>query len=166
MADKERLLSADEARSLLRYEPETGLLFWRRMNPATARNGGRAGTDNGLGRICLTINGVSYQAHRVIWLIVHGEWPRHVIDHINGIPSDNRLHNLRDVPQSVNLQNVRRKRVDSLNSYAGIYRKGKKFGAHIYLNRVRINLGLFLTEVDAYAAYLKAKRELHEGCSI
>lgn len=43
--------------------------------------------------------------HRVVWLIVHGTYPKYTIDHINGIRTDNRIDNLRDVTFKCNCQN-------------------------------------------------------------
>ena len=43
-----------------------------------------------------------YRAHRVIWALVHGEWPEGQIDHINGVRDDNRLENLRVVTNQDN----------------------------------------------------------------
>ena len=54
------------------------------------------------------IFGVKYKAHRVIWAIVHGEWPQGEIDHINGDPADNRIQNLRVVTRIQNMRNIRR----------------------------------------------------------
>ena len=44
-------------------------------------------------------------AHRLAWLLHHGEWPKGDIDHINRNRSDNRIENLRDVSRSANLLN-------------------------------------------------------------
>lgn len=46
-----------------------------------------------------------YMAHRVAWALYHGRWPKHTIDHINRDGTDNRIQNLRDVPQAVNNRN-------------------------------------------------------------
>lgn len=48
--------------------------------------------------------GQQCRAHRVIWKLVTGDDPL-TIDHVNGDKSDNRLVNLRSVPQSENNKN-------------------------------------------------------------
>lgn len=107
---------------LLRYQPQDGRLFWKERKPAwfegNARfspesaanmwNGRNAGKEAFLkrkdGYPFGTLLGQSLLAHRVIWKMVHGEDPE-TIDHINGIPSDNRIENLRSVSQAENNKN-------------------------------------------------------------
>lgn len=119
------LPSIAEIRQLLRYDPETGLLWWlprpealfkypgakrpsqscKRWNARYA--GTKAGANDHNGYVLVKIHDRSYPAHRLIWAMVHGKWPE-TIDHINGIPSDNRLTNLRDVSREINQRNQRR----------------------------------------------------------
>jgi hypothetical protein len=47
---------------------------------------------------------IKLRAHRVIWMMVHGEWPEE-IDHINHNRGDNRIVNLRNVSRAVNMKN-------------------------------------------------------------
>lgn len=114
----EKLLSPTTLRKLLRYEPETGNLFWRertldlhpkRLSQWNGKFAGkpaltRLGKNGYFGG---SIFNKSYTAHRVIWAIVHGEWPKNQIDHINGIRDDNRISNLRAVSAAENQKNMR-----------------------------------------------------------
>ena len=45
------------------------------------------------------------QIHRIIWKWVTGEEPGYTIDHINRIPSDNRIRNLRVADWSTQMLN-------------------------------------------------------------
>lgn len=98
-------LTQEQARFYLRYDPITGLLFWRNPIGRRASVGSVAGYKNSFGHINLSIAGQSYTAHRLIWLHVHGVWPKDQIDHINHIPDDNRIENLREATQTENQKN-------------------------------------------------------------
>lgn len=97
MRKKGETLTADQLRDVLRYEPETGMFFWRRnVNNNGGALGGRAGSvrDNGHRRI--GVFGTRYMEQRLAWLYVYGEWPKGIVQHINNDPSDNRISNLRE----------------------------------------------------------------------
>jgi len=108
MADKPDI-TPELLRQLMRYEPESGKLFWlnrsgsivpdlRERNSWNARYAGKeVGAVNGKGYLTLEILRSSQKAHRVAWAIYYGEWPNGLIDHINGDRTDNRILNLRVV---------------------------------------------------------------------
>jgi hypothetical protein len=54
------------------------------------------------------IEGRKYAAHRVVWAVVHGEWPDGMLDHINRDTLDNRIENLRVATPAVNAKNKSR----------------------------------------------------------
>ena len=97
-------LTLERLKELFEYDPESGL-FTRAKAIKGYRKGQQAGTDNGRGYIRLVIDGRGVLAHRLAWFYVHGEWPEGEIDHINRIPNDNRIENLRVVTRSQNLVN-------------------------------------------------------------
>ena len=159
---------AERLRALLQYDPETGVLRWAvSRRGRVARPGVVAGRPNRAGYIRVKIDGFSYAAHRIAWVIVHGERPRGDIDHINGDRADNRLANLRDVPRRVNRQNMRRALARSKTGLLGVTcspkRSRQPFSARITVNGTTHRLGYFATAQLAHAAYLAAKRQLHEG---
>lgn len=44
-------------------------------------------------------------AHRIVWFLNYGEWPKGIIDHLDGNGLNNRLDNLRDVTSTNNGRN-------------------------------------------------------------
>lgn len=95
--------------------------------------------------------------------MARGHWPTYQIDHINGDRSDNRLANLRDVSATVNAQNQRKAYANNRAGLLGAHRAGKRYVARIRMPQARIFLGGFASAEEAHAAYVAAKRLLHEG---
>lgn len=111
MADK-IIPTPAELRQLLRYEPETGKLYWLPREGMSKFNAQFAGHEaftakDSRGYGIGTINYGGYYAHRVAWAIYHNAHPEFTIDHIDGNRINNRIINLRDVLSKVNSQNKR-----------------------------------------------------------
>lgn len=158
-------LTAERAKKLLDYNPETGT-FTRLVACRGYRSGEIAGCLSSSGYILLGIDRRIYPAHRIAWLIANDKLPNH-IDHINGDKSDNRLANLRDATRFVNTQNLRVAKKNNKSGLLGVsMTKGKKFRANIRCGGKQIHLGTFATSEEAHAAYVSAKRQLHAGCTI
>lgn len=158
-------LNSTRLRELLDYNPTTGVFTWRVNRRGPARIGAVAGrVNNGYCEVCVDMR--RYLSHRLAWLYVHGNWPQGQIDHINGVRTDNRIENLRDVTVGENHQNKRRPQ--GANPYLGVtWHKGRqKWQAQIGVDGVKRVLGRFSTAEEARDAYLRAKRELHAGCTI
>lgn len=159
-------LTALQVRSLLSYDAKSGIFVWK-MDHAKSKAGDRAGRIDGGGYRGIYILGYTYHAHRLAWLYENGRWPERNIDHINGIKDDDRIENLRDVPESTNIQNQTRPHANGSSGFLGVSKYGKKWRAEINkkVNNVRkkIRLGIFEDPKDAHEAYVKAKRRLHEG---
>lgn len=166
-------LTAARLRELVSYNRRTGIMVRRKNAHRSDLVGlpmGRPSSAPG-GRIYLRarLDGKDFMIHRLAWLYVHGCWPHGDIDHRDHNGLNNRFSNLRDVSRSVNNQNRRAisaaKKTGTLLG-ASYVKKTDRWGAYITLNRKRTCLGSFLTEEAAHAAYLEAKRKMHEGCTI
>lgn len=156
-------LTAEELREIWHYDPDTGSFTWRKPTKIGRPPGTKV---NKRGYVTIMIRYKNYFAHRLAWLYMTGEWPKNRIDHINGVGSDNRFCNLRDVTVTVNAENQRRPRKDNGVGFLGVAKNNKRFMAKIKVNGKFVYLGTFDTPEEAHAAYLEAKRQMHVGCAI
>jgi hypothetical protein len=160
------VISAEEARRLFSYNPDSGEVVRAVTTATRAKAGDVVGSFDLYGYKTVRVAKRSYKLHRLIWLLVYGRWPAGDVDHINGIRDDNRLCNLRDVTRQTNLQNQRT--ANGRTGLLGAYfdrRKGT-FYARISMKNKAIHLGTFNTPEEAHAAYINAKRQMHAGCTI
>lgn len=149
-------ITAEHVRRLLNYDKSTGVFTWAIDRNSRVKAGDRAGCDK-KGYVRIKFDGVDHFAHRLAWLVVHGAWPEGEIDHINGLRSDNRIANLRDVSKAVNQQN--RKSHRGYSWHIG----RRKWYASIVVDGRNKHLGQFKDEGAAKVAYWSAKERLHEG---
>ncbi len=161
------MITAERLRELIRYCPETGIFHWINSPSARVCSGAVAGAKSTKdGYIRIIINRKSYLAHRLAWLHFYGQFPNKIIDHIDGVRSNNAITNLRDVTLSINAQNVKASSPKTKSPYLGVSQKGNKFQAQIKINKKLKYLGMFKTATEAHEAYLREKRLHHEGCTI
>lgn len=122
--ENETLLSLDLLKEGLRYEHETGLFHWIKRTSNRIKLGQPAGTVTKQGYVRIAINGCQYLAHRLAWKYEYGEFPdgeeEPFIDHINGIPSDNGITNLRVSSHTDNCKNAQKKSNNTSGSN-GVY---------------------------------------------
>ena len=169
MADRPDI-TPELLRQLVRYEPDTGKLFWlfrephHFPNPKNAmrwnvRYAGReafcAVTKEGYRRG--VVRKVNLFAHRVAWAIYYGAWPLGEIDHINGQPADNRIHNLRDVDHKTNQRNLKIPR-HNRSGFIGVKRVRGKWQARINVDGREHAVRGLETRLDAQ----KARKELEQ----
>lgn len=140
-------------RSIYFYDGKDLRYRIRRSNQVAGKIVGTIGQDGY--RKCAHM-GKQYKVHRLIWLLVYGEWPKNFIDHINGVRDDNRLDNLRDVSHSVNVLNQQPR---GKCPYVGVNKQGRtgRFEASLQVSGKRRYLGTFDTQDDALAARTAAE---------
>jgi hypothetical protein len=148
----------------MRYNPETGDLFWNEHAPARSRNR-KAGAES-MGYLRIHYKKRYYKVHRIAWMLVHGSLPEGDLDHINGDKMDNRISNLRVVSVAVNQQNLKKAKISNKLGLLGVSAKGSRFRAQITVDQKKKYIGTFATAIEAHTAYIAAKRELHIGGTI
>lgn len=117
-------VTAEFVRTVLSYDPATGILRWReRPDYPRKWNSRHAGKPagclvRGYIQVRLTKSGC-YPAHRLAWLLMTGEWPKNEIDHANRQPADNRFENLREATISQNLCNKAMQK-NNTSGYTGV----------------------------------------------
>lgn len=171
-------ITAERARELLTYDRETGVFAWRnearagvRRSVVCHRAGDRAGTRRKDGRNVIRLDGALYLGYRVAWLMETGGWPDGEIDHIDGDPANDSISNLRVVSRRLNQQNIRRAQANKAScDYLGVYANQRNtkspWRACITLDGKHRQIGVYKTPEEAHAAYVKAKRLMHEGCTL
>lgn len=138
------------------YDSESGVLTRTRNNKPVS-------SVDVNGYVVAFFEGKIYKAHRLIWAIMHGAFPPHQIDHINGVRHDNRFKNLRAVTQLENAQNKQHKFKTNTSGYRGVCwnARSKKWQATISVNSKTIYIGVFSNPENAHLAYLNAKKVYH-----
>ena len=151
-------VSIARARELLSYDPLTGVLVWISKNKFShIKIGNVAGYEKD-GYIYIKVDGHAYMAHRIIWGIVTGSWPKNLIDHKDTDGTNNQWTNLREATYSQNGANSRSKR----NLPKGVYTMASGRFCAIKVKNYRHNhLGSFDTPEEAHQAYLDAAVAAH-----
>jgi hypothetical protein len=168
-----QLVSPEQLRDLIDYNPASGRMTWRVRPECLFRTPGEARRWNGLyagkpagtaidgqGYLQIKIFSRCYLSHRVAWAVHYGAWPQ-IIDHKNHVKSDNRLRNLRSVSRLVAQRNQSQHRSNS-SGFTGVafHRKTGKWMAFIKDRGSQVNLGYFDQIEDAVAARRAAERRL------
>lgn len=178
------LLSQDVLSQLLGYNPETGILTWKPRDPVWF--GGTPGRSSAhacalwnkrysgiealshvdaYGYKTGAILGYTCKAHRIVWLLETGVVPTQ-IDHINGVRTDNRFHNLRDVSAAENSKNIGRSKANQSGVVGVVWdKRAFKWIAQIGMNGAPKQIGRYDLFWDAVAARQKAEKEMgfHEN---
>lgn len=147
-------LTAQQVRALLEYNSSTDELRWK---PRTA------GNINSEGYVCVGINGSTYKAHRLIWLMVTGTWPSAEVDHRDLNRSNNRWNNLRACTKSQNGANRAKYKSKNYSGFKGVSwsKKNKKWVAQIKHQGIVYTLGYFTDPENAAQIYKEAAEKFH-----
>lgn len=156
-------LTQERLKQLLRYDPETGLFYWREN-----RGGRKAGEIAGCTKRTYTAISVDdriYRGHLLAWLYMTGRWPDRFIDHKDLNKHNNAWTNLREATKSQNQANVgliksNKSGLKGVSRYRAGENYGKPWQSGIRVNGKSMHLGHFSTKEEAHAAYCSAAEKI------
>ena len=153
-------MDKEYVRYLFDYDASEGKLKWKNHLTKSNRNGQYAGSINGKGYYCVTINKKSFRIHRLIWLYHKGFLPD-IIDHKDLNKLNNRIENLREA--TIQQNNANKSGLGSNTGFKGIrwVQSRKKYKVYITHNHVNYYLGLFTNLDEAVEAHRKKNLELN-----
>lgn len=157
-------LTLARLKTLISYDPETGVFTRVGFRKGRGRAGSKAGTFDDDGYVIVCVDYKSYRANRLAWFYLFGVWPDGSIDHINGDRSDDRWCNLREISNQENSQNRHGPNAGRVRQLPiGVYSSGSGFKSRIRVGGVNHHLGRFDTPELASAAYLSCRRLFMAG---
>lgn len=152
------MITADQLRKLLHYNPDTGV-FTRLVGTGKgAAVGSEAGTINKAGYRIISLKSKAYMAHRLAFLYMLGQWPSKFVDHVDRNKGNNRWVNLREADKTQNAGNVTAHKDNKLG-VKGVTKNGSGYKANIYLDGKQTHLGTFKSKEEAAAAYVVAAQK-------
>lgn len=153
------MLTQQKANELLEYRG--GDLYWKVDRSSSVKAGDKAGGINQKGYKRLKIDGVTYQFHRVVFLM-HYDFMPETVDHINMDKLDNRIENLRPASVSENSKNRIGNRGMSGVKGVSWHKKARKWIANITVNNIKKHLGYF-DDVELAALVTEEARNKYHG---
>ena len=152
----------EELREYLDYEPETGVLRWKKALGSRAKAGAIAGCVYSNGYFVVKFNKARLLTHRVAFALHHGRWPHPCCDHVDGNTQNNCAKNLRESSFSQNQQNKRIAR----NNSSGIKGVSKHASRSGWIARLKLNgkvCGKYFRNLEDAAAWVRQTREQLHG---
>lgn len=141
------------------YNPVNGKFTPRRGGqPPSGKRRGR-GSKESTGYLRMMIDRQRYFAHRLAFLYMTGSFPDGVVDHINGVKTDNRWSNLRALSNAENIQNQKRRHADKASGLPlGVTKRFNKYRFCLTINKLKFERSGFSSAEEAHLAYIETKR--------
>lgn len=155
------MLTQERLKEVLYYSPDTGMFHWVTSRGRQAA-GSVAGSIKGNGYIMISVDRKLYYAHRLAFLWMTGAWPAQLVDHADGVPTNNRWDNIREATHAQNIQH-RCRQSNNKSGLKGVdfHEQRKKWRATIRVNGKQIYLGHYDTKEEAALAHDAGAREHH-----
>ncbi|ADJ55368.1 HNH endonuclease [Escherichia phage RB16] len=158
------MITQSRLKELLTYDKETGIFHWK----VKLNNNHDITKPAGVvydGYVRIQVDGKKYRAHRLAWLYVYGYMPE-LIDHKNGITTDNWIDNLRIASCTQNQYNSKIRK-DNTSGIKGVsfHKRTGKWQAKCRVDGIVHYLGLFHTTTEAESAVIAFRHKHHQEYS-
>ena len=173
MSESKIQFPIEDLKRLVDFDPVTGRLIWKTRQLEDCKSPKRCAhwneqfagkkiheRHNAYGYTSIKIMGKQILTHRAIWALATNDWPKDVLDHVNGMRDDNRLANLRAATQSQNLCN-RGAQSNSISGFKGVSPHQGKWCARVARLGKTIRKTGFDSPEEASAAYYSMAKHLH-----
>lgn len=159
---KKEPLTQKYLKSILNYNPQTGIFTYIKRTANNNYIGKVAGGTNNEGYRVICIKGKPYLEHRLAFLYMTGQWPKKIVDHIDMDKSNNVWENLRECNHTQNRINTF-VRADNSSNHTGVnwHDKLQKWRVRIGYKGKRFALGCYDNKEEAVKAYKKKAKELY-----
>lgn len=108
------------------------------------------------------IFGKRYMTTHVIWAIVHGVWPKELIDHIDGDQTNNRLANLREATAAQNQWNKLHKgKLPTGVVFKSDAKRAKPWAVRFRWHGTKFHFGSYATKEEAIEVANRERAKLH-----
>ena len=154
------MITQKQLKTILSYDESTGQFARLKSTTNSHKIHSKVGWLESNGYIRASVNKAKYGCHRLAWLYVYGFMPNQ-IDHINGVRSDNRISNLRDVTSAENNKNMKLRSDNVSGAYGVNFIKSRnRWQTRITTKGQTKHIGYFPCKQDAILARKKAEEEL------
>jgi hypothetical protein len=161
LAQMQKRPSYKRVAMLLRYEPDTGALYWRvpRSGIRYSRKAGSVSNVRGHRYRYVTIDGVKCLAHHVAWVLMTKRWPEMPITFKDRNSLNCRWLNLK--PATISYIRAHDRRPEPASGHRGVswHVLKLKWYARIGIEKQQHSLGYHKAKNDAVKARRRAARE-------
>jgi hypothetical protein len=146
-------------RRTFKYDPEDGVLRWN-IRGQGIPYGKRAGSFAN-GHWSVRIFDKRFFTGPLIWFYMTGEWPDQMVDHKDGVKTNDKWSNLRLATRAQNAMNAK-VRKDNILGHKGIHQNPNgKFRVTITVDKKTLHLGYVKTLKEAIAVRKAAEQKYH-----
>lgn len=161
------MLSKEELFELFTVDFKEGELYNRHDRTYNSKAGDIAGNLKEGRRVVRVGNKKQVYVHRVIYQMYYGDLTKkYLVDHIDGNPLNNSIHNLRKATRSQNNSNLRGKRKNNTSGVRGVHSWGCYWVARVHKDGSYIFQKSFRKDeytLEEVSKIVEEKREIYFG---